>query len=306
MSSATSGPPQPTFVCIGAPKCGTTWLYQQLASHPQIWLPPEKEVRYFNKRYPIENSEAPPGRRMGLFGLFRDHPRRVITRALRRSLSPRAGFPIRWMIKFLSGPGDFHWYASLFDPARGRVSGDITPFYASLPAYAVQEIREGFPDLKVIFLMRDPVARAWSNARMMLPLMLERPLAQITEADFADYLARPSAHVEGHYLHALDTWGRAYPQKQFLIEYQDHISTDPQRTLDRITTHLGVEPRAIPAATLAKRVNAGSARSHTQMPPAIRQWLSQYYLTELEQLAERCGRPVTDWLERAQAEAVKR
>ncbi|MEO0422384.1 MAG: sulfotransferase [Pseudomonadota bacterium] len=304
--SAASARRQPTFLCIGAPKCGTTWLYQQLATHPEVWLPPEKEVRYFNKRYPIEGSEAPPGRRMGWFGLFRDHPRRVIQRALRRALSPRAGFPIPWMIKFLRGPGDFDWYASLFDPARGRVSGDITPFYASLPAYAVEEIREGFPHLRVIFLMRDPVERAWSNARMMLPLMLERPLEQITEADFARYLAHPAAHVEGHYLHTLDAWGQHYTGDRFLIEYQDHIRSDPQGTLDRITDHLQVARREIPAATLAKRVNAGSTRTHTQMPAAIRRSLSEYYLAELEQLAERCGAPVDGWLERARAEAAPR
>lgn len=36
------------FMCIGAQKSGTTWLHRQLRNHPQIWLPPVKELHYFD------------------------------------------------------------------------------------------------------------------------------------------------------------------------------------------------------------------------------------------------------------------
>lgn len=39
----------PKFVCIGAPRCGTRWLAQCLAEHPQIALP-ENEVYFFTTR----------------------------------------------------------------------------------------------------------------------------------------------------------------------------------------------------------------------------------------------------------------
>ena len=38
----------PDFLIISPPKTGTTWLAKHLASHPQIFIPPEKEVRYFD------------------------------------------------------------------------------------------------------------------------------------------------------------------------------------------------------------------------------------------------------------------
>ena len=42
----------PSFLGIGAPRCGTTWLYELLASHPDIYLPPHrKEVRFFDLYY---------------------------------------------------------------------------------------------------------------------------------------------------------------------------------------------------------------------------------------------------------------
>ncbi len=42
----------PTFIGIGAPRCGTTWLYELLKSHPQVFMPPDrKQIDYFTRFY---------------------------------------------------------------------------------------------------------------------------------------------------------------------------------------------------------------------------------------------------------------
>jgi hypothetical protein len=42
----------PTFLGIGVPKAGTTWLYELLISHPEIYIPDKlKDIRYFNRFY---------------------------------------------------------------------------------------------------------------------------------------------------------------------------------------------------------------------------------------------------------------
>lgn len=38
----------PTFLVIGAEKSGTTWLFDVLARHPDIYLPDTKELSFFN------------------------------------------------------------------------------------------------------------------------------------------------------------------------------------------------------------------------------------------------------------------
>ena len=38
---------RPNFFLVGAPKCGTTFLYNSLRKHPEIYLPAEKELHYF-------------------------------------------------------------------------------------------------------------------------------------------------------------------------------------------------------------------------------------------------------------------
>ncbi len=41
----------PNFLLVGATKAATTWLYQRLNEHPEIYVPSLKEVNYFSRRY---------------------------------------------------------------------------------------------------------------------------------------------------------------------------------------------------------------------------------------------------------------
>jgi len=40
---------KPDFLIIGAQKAGTTWLYRNLRVHPEVFLPSETELMFFNK-----------------------------------------------------------------------------------------------------------------------------------------------------------------------------------------------------------------------------------------------------------------
>lgn len=39
------------FICVGAEKCGTTWLAEMLRQHPRVFVPPQKELHYFNRKF---------------------------------------------------------------------------------------------------------------------------------------------------------------------------------------------------------------------------------------------------------------
>ena len=39
------------LLCIGAQKAGTTWLADYLRDHPEVHLPPVKEVHFFDARF---------------------------------------------------------------------------------------------------------------------------------------------------------------------------------------------------------------------------------------------------------------
>lgn len=42
---------RPNFLLIGAARSGTTWIANNLSEHPDIYLPPQKELHFFDKDY---------------------------------------------------------------------------------------------------------------------------------------------------------------------------------------------------------------------------------------------------------------
>lgn len=64
----------PTFFVIGAAKSGTSSLFRHLEGHPQVWVPPGKEIHYFDHPaatrpdldwYRAQFAAAPPGLAVG-------------------------------------------------------------------------------------------------------------------------------------------------------------------------------------------------------------------------------------------------
>ena len=39
------------FICVAAPRSGTTWIAEALSQHPQIWIPGVKELNFFNEKF---------------------------------------------------------------------------------------------------------------------------------------------------------------------------------------------------------------------------------------------------------------
>jgi hypothetical protein len=68
--------PAPTFLCIGAQKCGTTWLARAVRQHPEVGPGRRKELHFFNHRDAYERgldwyeSQFRPGPRTRATGEF--------------------------------------------------------------------------------------------------------------------------------------------------------------------------------------------------------------------------------------------
>ncbi len=125
----------PTFLVIGAQKCGTNWIAQMLSQHPEVCVPSKKsyiffnkihkELHFFNKRQRYE------------YGL--------------------------------------EWYKSWFKIAPStRAAGEFTPNYLwtnernnlttkDEKSWNIPElVHKHYPNLKLIVSLRDPVERAIS------------------------------------------------------------------------------------------------------------------------------------------------
>ncbi|TMP95486.1 MAG: sulfotransferase domain-containing protein [Verrucomicrobia bacterium] len=121
-SGFARGAARPDFLCVGAQKGGTTWLYQQLDAHPDFWMPPRKELHYFDEL--SRTKRAFPPRRRDARDLW------FLERIA--SLSARSYI-------------DLDNYARLFEPKASLLSGDITPAYSMLNDEIIQRIVDHFP-----------------------------------------------------------------------------------------------------------------------------------------------------------------
>jgi len=113
----------PNFLIIGAPRSGTTTLYESLKHHPQIFLSPKKEPMFFI----LEDKKTYSGP---------DIP---------------------------TGPDDIDKYRSLFRGVRDeKAIGEATPCYLYCPEVPLR-IKELIPDVKFIAILRNPIDRAYSH-----------------------------------------------------------------------------------------------------------------------------------------------
>ena len=58
-ASFPAGDPCPDFLCVGAQKGGTSWLYRQLEAHSDFWMPPVKELHYLDQLNRTKRFHAP-------------------------------------------------------------------------------------------------------------------------------------------------------------------------------------------------------------------------------------------------------
>ena len=145
----------PSFIGIGAQRAGTGWLYRNLAKHPDIWLTPLKELHYFDNPNEVDSM----GSRLRSSTWRRQCAARIL-----RDCFPGSRGTLRWDLRYFFGRRSDDWYASLFLPNKYQISGEITPAYSILDSGTVGHIRKIMPDVKIVFLMRNPISRAWSHA----------------------------------------------------------------------------------------------------------------------------------------------
>lgn len=120
-------PRKPGALCIGVQKAGTSWLAQMLGQRPQVWIPPFREVQFFNHLFIS-------GHRRWIGWHCRQKAQEIRDRHARR------GTPVPVELDaYLDGitRGKMfhnHWYKRVFAPAPGHaLPMDFTPEYSTLP-----------------------------------------------------------------------------------------------------------------------------------------------------------------------------
>jgi hypothetical protein len=220
------------FLIIGAQKGGTTSLFEYLRRHPEIHMPVEKDIAFFNRP-----NEFRRGGEWYLTTVLRDAPPDAVCGEA--STYYMSGTPYGDLIQ-----------NEQRDPAESLDGGE--PLEEVVP----KRIKQFLPDVKLICVLRDPVARAYSHHRMMV---LER--AESRSFDEAiDQLLTPRAIeqariaptrtnnyvVNGEYGRVLGGFLRTFPRAQLMAIFSDDLAERPAQTLATLFEFIGVEPDFLP------------------------------------------------------------
>jgi len=187
-------------------------------------------------------------------------------------------------------------YAARFRAGDGRIKGEITPAYATLSIERVQFVRSLMPDARLIFLLRNPVDRAWSQALMNIVTHDGRRYQDVPPVDFYAHFDSEHATDRGAYMTTIDRWEQAFSREHLLVDFYDRIGEDPRGLLTRVMTHVGV---VVPMDWSAYPMNEVYFEGvKIPMPQAYRDYLRAKFHDEIERLYDHFGEPVRTWRSR--------
>lgn len=292
----------PYFLGIGAPRCGTTWLHNMLRLHPDVWLPPLKEVHYFDSIDPSLRLHQVD--RLG-FRLRQQFVRRSLHYGA-ALLGPLAGANARkakpdfgWDRRYFSPGGSIDWYQQLFDAKRDRyrMVGEITPGYFILSEPVIASIRQNTSVDRLIVLLRDPIDSAWSGFGRKV--REGQAMAGDHNHDhILDKLLGP-AILRRLYASNLKRWMSVFPREQIFIGFYEDLASRPAELLDDICAFLGVAPLSQHlGARLTERMNSSQAH-RGDIPAVVELALAKRLVDDLSSLSGLLGGHATRWHQRA-------
>lgn len=271
---------EPTVLfCVGATKAGTSWLHEHLSKHPDCHFRTIKELHYFQMTEP------------GQFGIALRRLQAEIARfkarltgadaTLRARVERRLSDLRDWRRVLQLRATDLDAYRAFLLDGRGdkALVGDITPAYGLLPEDRLSLMKTVGADVRVVYLMRDPVARLWSHVRMIAHRVAPQRfadearalLARIVTGDLTGEGAGIAAR--GDYAAILPRLKRVFDPSRLLVLFTEEMLTLPG--LARLSAFLGI--RTV-GADLDRRVHEGVSLSmNDDERRAARVWLRPQY-----------------------------
>lgn len=222
---------KPDIVCIGAQKAGTSWLHQTLATRADIWVPPFKELHFFDHKFIEEcRSWTPWHVKKGLRAARERHVSGPVPRddAYLAYLDSLAARPI------LNGI----WYKRVFAQAdEHQKCLDVTPEYSCIPDEGLDFFKRFLPDARLIYIIRNPLERIKSQLRMMAH---GKHKGRPTDGEWTALLQMPALSTRGVYLNNIPRWDSRFSQDQLLYLPFGQIKKNPLGLLNKIEHHCGL------------------------------------------------------------------
>lgn len=186
----------PDFLIIGAAKSGTSTLFTYLSKHPQIYTPPKEQTFLLRHKEP------------NFFGDDENYAKGI------------------------------ECYASLFNGAKPhQLCCEASTDYAKWPQFpeSAARIASTLPKVKLIYIMRHPVERAYSYY-----VHLHR--GKKVQETFEEHLQRTSVCLDGsEYMIQIEQYLKFFPRESFLFLFLEEVSQKTTTTLQKTCVFLGID-----------------------------------------------------------------
>lgn len=231
MSSVEPLPPLPNLIIAGAPKCGTTSLFDYLVQHPQVGGSSVKETRYFIDRgYSLFKTESN----------YLDH-----------------------------GLAGYRRYFSHLDSRGLKWICEATPDYLYQQS-ALENIADLPDDVTILFMLRHPADRAYSlfnfaqnNISVVHKKMDFGALLDDIERNKESYSDRPILRNiihHGCYYSYLHKWKARYGER-IRIHLFEEMSANPRVFMQQLAKSLDIDPGYYETAVLEQENRTVQVRS---------------------------------------------
>ncbi|XKF16218.1 sulfotransferase [Halomonas sp. BLK-85] len=266
------------FLSVGAMKAGTTWLYEQLKDHPDIYFTPEKEIHYFANKVGIEKQL--------------NHRNRIIK--LKKLMEKCAkGNPayiaknideIAWYANY-AHPKEISndWYESLFSQnVERKFCADFSNLYCQMGPDGWENVNQVAKNTKVIYTLRDPLSRLWSHYKFHMKWVnREDEALDAGFENFKDLLDKPWFWVNAEYAKNYCLLKEYLPEENLKLLYFEDFRQSPEEELTKVQDFIGVDRVPMPEGDLKRKVNA---TKDFEFPEA---W-KEYALKKLSPIYEEC------------------
>ena len=279
----------PDYICIGMPKAGTGWLFDQFAAHPDFWMPPIKEFHYLQCEAP--NMRHVKGR-LERWDKVSAPSRNGTGR--RRRLDERDRQFLLEAAASAQKPMSLTTYASFFRYKGDKLSGDITPRYSALSNDVILKVAEELPKTKIILLIRDPVSRALSRISMADRKGQFSRAALDDAASFKAMLAS-APYIKDHSgpTTIVRNWKQHAPNVSLRYFFYDDLIVRGEELRREILTYLGADWSRAPMQT-SERENRKSKQPKLPFTDMHRQIVIDHFRDEL-QACKVLGGPAESW-----------
>jgi len=188
------------------------------------------------------------------------------------------------------------WYRHQFSGAGEALArGEASTLYTKYPQYdgVPARIAGVLPDVRMIYVVRDPIVRMRSHYEHRVKLGAESAPPEVALLEDPTYLAC------SRYAMQLERYLDHFPREQILLVASENLRTDRRRTVQQVYEFLGVDAGRVPDVIGTEFYRTAERRAYPRLVLLGRQW-AKHRLPQTKRAKELVDSALGRWGGRAE------